>query len=163
MEEVIIEIGHDPKDVKGIQELLKIRDADMAALRKKIKLPATIHPQADEVAQQRQEKDTTDLLVSLYKELVRVQDQLGQAEAAKASLEAAMKQKGEGQSSQPPPLIINLEEVPPIITPPPQQTGATAPSTAPATTSEQAACLDMQKLQAEIRAMESQMKELDEL
>lgn len=163
LEEVIIEIGHDPKDVKGIQELLKIRDADMAALRKKIKLPATMHPQTDEVAQQRQEKDTTDLLVSLYKELVRIQDQLGQTEAAKPSLEAALKQKGEGQSSQPPPLIINLEEVPPTITPPPQQTGATAPSTAPATTSEQATSLDMQKLQAEIRAMESQMKELDEL
>jgi hypothetical protein len=139
----------------------------MAALRKKIKLPATIHPQTDEVAQQRQEKDATDLLVSLYKELVRIQDQLGQTEAAKASLEAALKQREEGQSSQPPPVIINLEEVPPTTTPPPQQTEVTAPttapSTAPTTTSEQAPSLDMQKLQAEIQVMESQMKELDEV
>ena len=42
---------HDPKDIKGIQEILKLRDADMAALRRNIKLPATIHPQTDEVAQ----------------------------------------------------------------------------------------------------------------
>ena len=120
LEEVIIEIGHDPKDVKGIQELLKIRDADMEALRKKNKLPATIHPQTDEVAQQRQEKDATDLLVSLYKELVRIQDQLGQTETAKAALQEALKQREEGQPSQPPPVIINLEEVPPTTTPPPQ-------------------------------------------
>ena len=55
MEDIIIEFGHDPKDPKAIQSLLKIRDADLAALRKKVKLPATIHPQTDEVAQQKQE------------------------------------------------------------------------------------------------------------
>jgi len=53
LEDIIVEIGHDPKDIKGIQEILKLRDADMAALRRKIKLPATIHPQTDDVAQQR--------------------------------------------------------------------------------------------------------------
>ena len=68
LEDIIIEIGHDPKDIKGIQEILKLRDPDMAALRRKIKLPATIHPQTDEVAQQRHDKDATALLVSLYKQ-----------------------------------------------------------------------------------------------
>ena len=50
LEDIIIELGHDPKDPKAIQTLLKIRDADLAALRKKVKIPATIHPQTDEVA-----------------------------------------------------------------------------------------------------------------
>ena len=57
LEEIIIEFGHDPNDVKAIQQVLKLRDADMAAIKKKMKIPPTLHPQTDEVAQQRQEKD----------------------------------------------------------------------------------------------------------
>jgi len=53
LEEIIIELGHDPKDIKAVQALLKLRDADMAALRKMIKIPATLHPQTEEVAQLR--------------------------------------------------------------------------------------------------------------
>ena len=53
LEEIIIELGHDPKDVKVVQEILKLRDADMAALKKMLKIPATLHPQTEEVAQQR--------------------------------------------------------------------------------------------------------------
>ena len=82
LEDIIIEIGHDPKDIKGIQEILKLRDADMAALKKNIKMPATIHPQTDEVAQQRHDKEATDLLVSLYKQLIQAQEKLGESEAA---------------------------------------------------------------------------------
>ena len=37
LEDIIIELGHDPKDPKAIQSLLKMRDADLAALRKKLK------------------------------------------------------------------------------------------------------------------------------
>ena len=120
LEDIIIEIGHDPKDIKGIQEILKLRDADMAALRRKIKLPATIHPQTDEVAQQRHDQDATALLVSLYKQLIQTQEKLGESEAAQAALQETLKQREEGQTSQPPPLIINLEEAPPTTIPPPQ-------------------------------------------
>ena len=70
IQDIIIEIGHDPKDIKGIQEILKLRDADMAALRRKIKIPATIHPQTDEVSTLRHDQDATALLVSLYKQLI---------------------------------------------------------------------------------------------
>jgi hypothetical protein len=89
LEEIIIEIGHNPNDIKGIQEILKLRDADMAALRKKIKIPATIHPQTDEVAKQRYEQDSTALLISIYKELVKAQEKLGQYEATQAPLQAS--------------------------------------------------------------------------
>lgn len=70
LEDIIIEIRHDPKDIKGIQEILKLRDADMASLKKKIKMPTTIHPQTDEVAQQRHDQEASTLLVSLYKQLI---------------------------------------------------------------------------------------------
>ena len=96
LEDIIIEIGHDPKDISGIQEILKLRDADMASMRKKIKIPATIHPQTDEVAQQRHEKDSTDLLISIYKQLVQAQEKLGESEAAKVALQASLKQREEG-------------------------------------------------------------------
>lgn len=67
LEEIIIELGHDPKDIKAVQELLKLRDADMVALRKMVKVPTTIHPQTEEVAQLRHEKDAASMLVTLYK------------------------------------------------------------------------------------------------
>jgi len=34
LEEIIIELGHDPKDPKGIQELIKKKEDDIAALRR---------------------------------------------------------------------------------------------------------------------------------
>ena len=157
LEDIIIELGHDPKDIKAVQALLKLRDADMAALRKMVKIPATIHPQTEEVAQLRHDQDAAAMLVSLYKQLIQTQEKLGESEAA---LQAALQQKEGGQTSQPPPEIINLEEPPQTTAPPTEQT---APSTsAPAPTTEQAPSLDMQKLKNEIQALEAQIAELNE-
>ena len=86
---------------------MKIRDADLAALRKKVKLPATIHPQTEEVAQQRQDQEVATLLVALHKQLVQTEGKLEDTEAA---LQAALQQKEGGQTSQPPLEVINLEE-----------------------------------------------------
>ena len=117
LEDIIIELGHDPKDVKAVQELLKLRDADMAALKKMIKIPATLHPQTEEFAQLRQDKDATAMLVTLYKQLIQTQEKLEELEAA---LQAALQQKEAGQTSQPPPETINLEEAPQTTAPPSQ-------------------------------------------
>ena len=163
MEEIIIELGHDPKDIKAVQALLKLRDADMAALRKMVKVLATIHPQTEEVAQLRHDQDAAAMLVSLYKQLILTQEKLGESEAAQAALQATFQQKEGGQTSQPPPEIINLEEPPQTTAPPPEKTEQTTPSTsAPAPTTEQAPSLDMQKLRSEIQALEAQMEELNE-
>ena len=159
LEQIIIELGHDPKDIKVVQALLKLRDADLAALRKMVKVPATIHSQTEEVAQLRHDQGATALLVSLYKQLIQTQEKLGESEAAQATLQ----QKEGGQTSQPRPEIINLEEAPPTTAPLTQQTEHAAPSTsAPAPTTEQAPSLDMQKLRNEIQALEAQMTELNE-
>jgi len=45
LEEIIIELGHDPKDAKGIKALIKKKEDDIASLKKKLKLPITMHPQ----------------------------------------------------------------------------------------------------------------------
>ena len=86
LEEIIIELGHDPKDIKAVKALLKLRDAGFAALRKMIKVPTTIHPQTEEVAQLRHDKDATSMLVTFYKQLIQTQEKLGESEAAQAAL-----------------------------------------------------------------------------
>src|ERR1700733_8302071 len=82
LEEIIVEFGHDPKDVKAVQEVLKLRDVDMAALRKMLKIPATLHPKTKEIAQLRQDKDAASMLVTLYKELIHTQEKLEESKAA---------------------------------------------------------------------------------
>ena len=160
LEDIIIELGYDPKDVKAIHELLKLTDADMAVLRKMIKIPATLHPQTEEVAQLRHDQDAAAMLVFLYKQLIQTQEKLGESEAA---LQAALQQKEAGQTSQPPPKIINLEEPPQTTAPPTEQTDQTVSSTsAPPTASEQAPSLDMQKMKREIEVLEAQMAELNQ-
>ena len=51
LEDIIIELGHDPKDAKGINALMKKKEEDIATLRKQLKLPPTMHPQTTEVVQ----------------------------------------------------------------------------------------------------------------
>lgn len=76
LEEMIIELGHDPKDPKGVQALLKKRDEDITAMRKHIKLPATLHPQTREMAEQKKDQDVVALLLSLYKRLMETESAL---------------------------------------------------------------------------------------
>ena len=46
LEELVIQVGYDPTNVKDAEELVKKNNADIAALRKQLKLPPTEHPQA---------------------------------------------------------------------------------------------------------------------
>jgi len=55
LEEIIIELGHDSKDAKGIKALMKKKEDDIAALKKQLKLPITMHPQTTEVVQEKAE------------------------------------------------------------------------------------------------------------
>jgi len=45
LEEIIIDLGHDPNDPKGMQALMKKKEEDITTLKKQLKLPPTIHPQ----------------------------------------------------------------------------------------------------------------------
>jgi len=44
LKEIIIGLGHDLKDVKAIEALIKNKDEDIVALRKQLKLPPSRHP-----------------------------------------------------------------------------------------------------------------------
>ena len=91
------------------------------------------------------------MLLTLHKQLEETE---GRLVATEGALQAALKQKEGGQTSQPPQPVINLEEPPQIISPPTGQTAGTGPSTsAPTTTSEQALSLDMQKMMKEIEVL----------
>lgn len=45
LENLIIELGHDPKDVKATERLIKKKNDDIAALKKQLKIPPLHHPQ----------------------------------------------------------------------------------------------------------------------
>lgn len=70
LEEIIIELGHDPTDPKGMQALIKKKEEDIAALKRQLKLPVTLHPQATEITQKKEEQDVVALLMSLHKRFI---------------------------------------------------------------------------------------------
>ena len=49
LEDLIIELGYHPTNVKVADELIKKKNADIVALKKLLKMPPTEHPQAKEV------------------------------------------------------------------------------------------------------------------
>ena len=102
MEEIIIELGHDPNDPKGVQALMKKKDEDIAALRKQIKLPPTLHPQTEGVAQQKKDQDVVALLLALHKRLVET----------KGALEATLKTKQGELAPQPAQETTTIEDAP---------------------------------------------------
>ena len=57
LEELVIEVGYDPSNVKIVEELVKKKNIDIAALRKQLKLPPREHPQAKEIVQEANQKD----------------------------------------------------------------------------------------------------------
>ena len=65
LEEIIIDLGHDPKDPKGVRALMKKKDDDIAALKKRLRLPPTEHPQTAELAQEKESEDTLNLLMKM--------------------------------------------------------------------------------------------------
>lgn len=70
LEEIIIELGHDPNDPKGVQALMKKKEEDIVAPEKQLRLPPTIHPQTKKVAQQKEEEDVVSFLMRMHKRLI---------------------------------------------------------------------------------------------
>ena len=66
LEELIIGLGHNPKDVKATEALIKKKDEDIAGLRKQLKLPPLRHPQIAEVVQKKAKEELMDLVLKLY-------------------------------------------------------------------------------------------------
>lgn len=49
LEDLVIELGHDPSDIKATQKLTKKKNQDITALKEQLKLPHLYHPQTKEV------------------------------------------------------------------------------------------------------------------
>jgi len=49
LEDLVIELGHDPKDIKAIERLMKNNNDDITTFKKQLKIPQLQHPQTLEV------------------------------------------------------------------------------------------------------------------
>ena len=72
-------MGHNPKDVKGIEALIKKKDDDIAALRKQQKLPSSRHPQTAEIINKNSEEELMDFLLKLNEQLNETEKKLEKA------------------------------------------------------------------------------------
>lgn len=73
---LVIELGHNPKDVKAVESLIKKNNEDIVALRKQLKLPPLIHPQTAEVIEKQNEEELMDLVLKLNEQLKETEQEL---------------------------------------------------------------------------------------
>ena len=66
---MVIELGHDPKDVKAAEQLIKKKNDDIATLKKQLKIPPLHHPQTTEVLETQKEEELMDLILKLNDQL----------------------------------------------------------------------------------------------
>jgi hypothetical protein len=57
LEELVLKIGYDPSNVKALEEMIKKKNANIASLRKQLKLPPTEESQAKEIVEAKDEKE----------------------------------------------------------------------------------------------------------
>ena len=57
LEELVLKIDYDPSNVKVVEEMIKNKNADIASLRKQLKLPPIEDSQVKEIAKKEGEKD----------------------------------------------------------------------------------------------------------
>ena len=76
LEDIIIDMGHDPSDPKGVKALMKKKDDDLNALKKRLKLQPTEHPQTAELQKQKQVDDQLDLIIQLDQRIMDLDKEL---------------------------------------------------------------------------------------
>ena len=77
LEDLIIELGHDPKDIKVVEQLIKKKNEDIASLKKQLKLPQSQHPQTKEVlVSQTNHEDMIDLVLQLNVQLKEMKKEI---------------------------------------------------------------------------------------
>jgi len=157
LEDIIIEQGYDPKDLKGAKALIKKKEDDIAALRRQAKLPPTIHPDTAQLAQEKQVDQAMELLLAMNQRIKEME----------AQLEKAIQEKQGETTSQPLQTSTNIQSAPPaqtaaapITTPAPttatSATGATVEATAAAESS-----LSMEEMMKAVKELEGQVSEIN--
>jgi hypothetical protein len=95
LEELVLKIGYDPANVKAAEEMIKKKNADIASLRKQLKLPPTEDPQTKEIVEKEGEKD------ELLKLLLEQNAQLKEMES---EMERLLKEKEQAKTMESIPL-----------------------------------------------------------
>jgi len=77
LEDLVIEIGYNPTDIKAEEELIKNKNATITALKKQLKLPTTEHPQTKEVLETLNQKDEMmNLIIQLTTQLREMETEM---------------------------------------------------------------------------------------
>lgn len=69
LEDLVIELGHDPKDVKAAERLIMKKNDDIATLRKQLKLPPLLHPQTAKLIEKQNKEELMDFVLKLNEQL----------------------------------------------------------------------------------------------
>lgn len=152
LEEIIIDLGHDPKDPKGIQALIRKKEEDNATFRKQLKLPITMHPKTTEIIEQKSQEDVMELLMKMNERLAEIEKELEEALQGK---------QGEltSQQSQIAP-IVTASPSTVTTTVPPTVSALTAPSTSTTIATSSSTTMATEEL---IKAMEDLRLQVSEL
>ena len=63
LEDLVIKIGYDPKDVNVVEEIVRKKNLDIAALRNQLKLPATEDPMTKDIEESEAPKEDVMKLI----------------------------------------------------------------------------------------------------
>jgi len=145
LEEIIVDLGHDPKDPKGVMALMKKKDDDIAALKKQLRLPPTVHPQTTKLVQEKEVEDTIDLLMRMNQRIIKMEEELQRKIKGK---------QGESTSQLPQIVPTNVPVPPTQVTAIPSviQKSATI-TTAAATTSRSESSTSMEEMMKVVKEL----------
>jgi hypothetical protein len=77
LEELVLKIDYDPMNVKATEEMIKKKNADIASLRKQLKLPPTEDSQAKEIEEKEGKKDEMlKILMEQNAQLKEMEDEM---------------------------------------------------------------------------------------
>ena len=77
LEELVLQVGYDPTNIKAAELLDKKKNEDIAALRKQLKLPQSEHPQKKKIIQEQSEKyDMMNLILQLKTQVKEMEIQM---------------------------------------------------------------------------------------
>jgi hypothetical protein len=158
LEEMVLKIGYDPSNVKVVEELLKKKNADIASLRKQLKLSATEDSQTKEMAETEGQKEEM---------LKLIMEQNAQIKEMEAELEKLVKEKEQTKPME----VIPLSAVPltgvSTVTASATTTAelpSAAPVTVPGTSEALATSMEKMTLQGmEIKRLEQEIENLQKL
>jgi len=153
LEDIIVDLGHDSKDPKGVRTLMKKKDDGIAALRKRLRLLPTEHPQIGELQKEREAEDQMDLMMKLNQRVIDLEGEL----------EKAIQRRQGELASQPPQTVPTGVAVPPAAaTPPTIPATTTATDATAATTTVLESSMSMDELTKAIKELELQATKIKE-